>query len=86
MKRINKKGFTLIELLAVIIVLGVIAGISVVSVNYGLEQARKETENVFVKTLRDAIGMYLNSDAKNLIFNSNSECGVSKLLSETNVY
>lgn len=82
----NRKGFTLIELLAVIIILGVIAGVSMVSVNYGLEQARKEIENVFVKTLRDAIGMYLNSDAKKLTFNSSSECVVSKLLAETNVY
>lgn len=81
----NRKGFTLVELLAVIIVLGVIAGISVVSINYGLEQARKETENVYVKTLRDAISVYLNSEGKELKYTTKA-CVATKLLGTSEVY
>jgi len=82
----NRKGFTLIELLAVIMLLGIIAGVSFVAVNYGLEEARKETEKVFVKTLKDAISMYLNSDAKELKFATSKSCEVVKLLDTVNVF
>lgn len=82
----NRNGFTLIELLGVIVLLGVIASISIVTVNYGLEEAKKETEKVFVKTLRDAISMYLDSDEKNLKFASSKSCEVVKLLDTVNVY
>ena len=39
----NKKGFTLIEILAVIIIIGVLAGIGVVAVSGYIEDSRKST-------------------------------------------
>ena len=51
-----------------------------------LEEAKEKTENVFVKTLRDAISMYLDSGDKDLKFSSNKSCEVSKLLDTVNVY
>ena len=82
----NREGFTLIELLGVIILLGVIASVSIVTVNYGLDEAKKETEEVFVKTLRDAVNMYMDVDAKTLMFSTSKSCVISKLIDNADVY
>ena len=62
----NKKGFTLVELLATIVLLGVIAGIVVITVNTGFGNAKKKTEEIFVSTLQDALDVYLDTDARQL--------------------
>jgi len=82
----NRNGFTLIELLAVIIVLSVIAGVTLVASNYSFGNAKEKTEDVYIKTLRDSVGIYLNSDGKSLEFNSSSVCTVSKMLENVRVY
>ena len=64
----NKKGFTLIELLATIMVLGIIAGIVLITTTGGVGRARDKTEAVFIKTISDALDIYLDSDARNLSF------------------
>ena len=47
----NKKGFTLVELLAVIIILGIIATITVVSVTDILSTSKDSTHDVKVKQI-----------------------------------
>lgn len=74
----NRKGFTLVELLATLVILGVVVGLTIVGVNNIFGNAKKKTEGVFVKTLTDALDIYLDSDAKNLSFNSNFTCKVDK--------
>lgn len=66
----NNKGFTLIELLATLVVLGIVMSIVLVSVNGGFGEAKNKTEDVFVDTIKDAMQMYLNSNAKELNFNN----------------
>ena len=82
----NNKGFTLVELIATIVVLGIITSIVLVSVNGGFGEAKNETEDVFVETIKDAIDMYLDSDAKNLSFNSLCSNKLNKSHGTVNVY
>lgn len=77
----NKKGFTLVELLAVIVVLGIITGITVISVNSFFGKAKEKTEDVFISTITDALDMYLTYDAPKLTFNS---CNKSNKLNKSN--
>ena len=53
------KGFTLVELLATIIVLGLAVGITIITVNGGFGRAKEKTEEVFVKTIDDALKIYI---------------------------
>ena len=62
----NNEGFTLIELLSTLIILGIVIGITIVSLNIDFGETKEKTEEVFVDTLRDAIDMYLSSEFGNL--------------------
>lgn len=77
----NKKGFTLVELLAVIVVLGIITGITVISVNSFYGKTKEKTEDVFISTITDALDMYLTYDATKLTFNS---CNENNKLNKSN--
>ena len=57
----NKKGFTVVELIATLVVLGVVVGITVVSIGGIFGSAKKKSEKAFVETIKDAMEMYLNS-------------------------
>ena len=81
----NKKGFTLVELLAVIIILGIVVGITYVSVNANVGNAKKKTEEIFIKTLRDAVSVYIDSDASKLSYSSVA-CTISKDGKNVNLY
>ena len=85
----NRHGFTLVELLATLVVLGIIMGIVVVSVNGNFGDAKKQTEDVFVATIEDALDVYLDSDAKNLKFPYKSEdsfCTLNKTHGSVSVF
>ena len=56
----NNKGFTLFELMAVIVVLGLVLTIVVRSVIVSMDDAKKETEKVFVSKIEDAIEQYID--------------------------
>ena len=73
----DKKGFTLIELLATIVLLGIIVGLSIIGVNISIENTKKKTEDVFVKTLTDAFSIYIDSDGRRLTYNS-QVCTIDK--------
>ena len=53
MKRLNKKGFTLVELLAVIVILAIVVGITLVTVLPTIKQARQEAFDVTAQTAAD---------------------------------
>lgn len=64
----NKKGFTLVELIATILILGLVVGITVYSMSSIFGHTKNKTEEVFVATIKDALEIYLASDAKKLYF------------------
>lgn len=84
----NRRGFTLVELLATLVVLGIIMGIVVISVTGDFGEAKKQTEEVFISTIEDALDVYLDSDAKtdlNLKYDT-FVCTVNKTHGSVNVY
>ena len=75
----NNKGFTIVELLATLVVLAIVVGITFAIVNTDFGKTKAKTEELFVDTIRDAMDMYLSSNAKDLTFvDSGSECTMSK--------
>ena len=69
----NRKGFTLIELIAVLLILGLVVGVTVYSVSGVFTSAKDKAEDVFVETIKDALEVYLSSDAKSLDFVGSGE-------------
>lgn len=55
MKKLNRKGFTLVELLAVIVILAIVVGITLVTVLPTLSSARVKAFESAVETVRDYI-------------------------------
>ena len=70
----KKNGFTLVELLATLVILGIVLSITIVTVNGGFRSAKDKTEDVFVKTIEDALNIYIDSDAKRLNYNNEVGC------------
>ena len=86
----NNKGFTLVELLATLVILSIVIGITISAINLNFGSTKEKTEDVFVDTIRDAIDVYLDSDAKSLTFtqltnNDGSECVIRKKYGNVNV-
>ena len=50
MKKLNRKGFTLVELLAVIVILAIVVGITLVTVLPTIKQARQDAFDVTAET------------------------------------
>lgn len=55
MKRLNRKGFTLVELLAVIVILAIVVGITLVTVLPTLKKSRQEAFNLTAQTAADYV-------------------------------
>ena len=53
MKRLNRKGFTLVELLAVIVILAIVVGITLITVLPTLKKSRQEAFNLTAQTAAD---------------------------------
>lgn len=58
MKKLNRKGFTLVELLAVIVILAIVVGITMVTVLPTLKKSRQETFEISAQTAADTIEKY----------------------------
>ena len=82
----NRRGFTLVELLATIVILGLVMGIALVTVNSGFGDTKNDTEEVLIDTIEDALDIYLDSDARELSFSKTPICILSKTHGKTNVY
>lgn len=82
----NNKGFTLVELLATLVVLSLVAGIVVGIVNADFGKTKESSEEVFVDTIRDAMDMYLSSNARELNFSSRCSNKLNKTHGTVNVY
>ncbi len=55
MRKLNRKGFTLVELLAVIVILAIVVGITMVTILPTLENSRKKSFDVAVDAIRTYI-------------------------------
>ncbi len=53
MKRLNRKGFTLVELLAVIVILAIVVGITLVTVLPTLKKSRQSAFELTAQTVAD---------------------------------
>lgn len=83
----NRKGFTLVELLATLVVLGIVVGISVVSISSIVRNTKKKSEDVFVETIKDSMEVYLSSgNVKKLNFDNVCGNTLSKVHGDVNVY
>ena len=82
----NRKGFTLIELLATFVVLAIVVGITIIGVNGGFGKAKEKTEEVFVDAIRDAMNMYLSTDASSLSFSFDNACYIDKTYGRVRIY
>lgn len=82
----NRKGFTLVELLATLVILGLVTTIVSFGVNGGFGEAKKKTEGVFIGTIKDALNIYLDSDARELDFSSKCTSSLTKNHASVNVY
>ncbi len=54
----NERGFTLVELLIVVIILGILAAVAIPQFGDSAEEARVETLNTNLATLRSAVELY----------------------------
>lgn len=75
MKKLNRKGFTLVELLAVIVILAIVVGITMVTILPTLENSRKKAFDTAVETISNYIQdqkdmSLLSSDLRGSTYNS----------------
>ena len=82
----NKKGFTLVELIATIAILGIVVSVAIYAANGGFSEAKNKTEDVFIKTIEDALSIYTNSDATKLKFATTKTCTIAKRFGNSNIY
>ena len=78
----NKKGFTLVELLATLVILGIVTSLTIIGLNINTNNTKKKTEEIFIGTIKDAIKMYLDSDARKLDYDK-EVCTISKALNDS---
>jgi type II secretory pathway pseudopilin PulG len=85
--KMNRKGFTLVELLGTFVILGIVIGITIVSVSNIFDSAKNKTEDVFVGTIRDALEIYLtSSNARRLSYSEKPGCVVTKTHGNVKMY
>ncbi len=73
----NKKGFTLVELLATLVILGLVMAITFASISGIIKSGKEKSEVAFIKTLEDAINVYIDIDGRKKDYNS-EVCKINK--------
>ena len=56
----------------------IVAGITLVSMSGVMGSAKDKSEEAFIKTLEDAISMYIDSDGRNLSYTKSTGCTIDK--------
>ena len=86
----EKNGFSLVELLATIVILALVLGIAIYISNGAFLKAKAQSEDVFVKSLEDALDMFVDSsDVKDVTkakVSDSPEYGLSKTSGYVYVY
>lgn len=54
----NRRGFTLLEMMMVVVLIGILAGVSVVALGGAAERARISTTKTVMKTIKNALETY----------------------------
>ena len=85
-KIMNRKGFTLTELLATLVILGIVSTIVLISVTGTLNGTKDKTEEVFIKTIRDAMDIYTDSDGRKLTYGTKAVCTLKKTHGSVKLY
>lgn len=60
LKKLSNKGFTLVELLATIVILGILSGVTIVSVTSYYKKSQEKAETAFIKQLENYIEDYIS--------------------------
>lgn len=76
----NEKGLTLIELLAVIVILGIMAGIAIPAIGGLIENQKKNAFVANALTMKEAANLYVQK--KNLTGSTYTEISYKKLVTE----
>ena len=74
----NKKGFTLVELLVVIVILGIITGMSIPLIRNISENGTNKKYTAYSQALVDSAKLYVNSYSKDLFGNNTTGCAYVK--------
>ena len=69
----NRKGFTLVELLAVLVILGIIIGIAIPSINSSMERAKKKQDASNYKVLEASTELYVSDHKNSIVHNLESD-------------
>ncbi len=72
----RKKGFTLVELLVVIVILGIITGISIPLIRSLTEKNRQREYTTYLNTLKQSAKLYVNSYEEDLFGHEKSGCAI----------
>ena len=74
MKKMSYKGFTLVELLVVIVILGVVTGITIPIIRNTQENTEESKYSTYASTLLSGAKLYLNSYEEDLFGHHDSGC------------
>ena len=82
--KINLKGFTLIELLVVITIIGILAGIALVSYGGAQERSRDSRRKQDLKTIKDALSLAKQDTPGEYTYPSCDDTSTCPVISDTN--